>query len=42
MHTPVETGAIKDIERAGRLIAAFISRLDEDSLGKLAWDLGLD
>ncbi len=42
MHTPVETGAIKDIERAGRLIAAFISRLDENSLAKLAWDLGLD
>ena len=42
MHTPVETGAIKDIERAGRLIAAFISRLDENSLEKLAWDLGLD
>jgi putative aminopeptidase FrvX len=42
MHTPVETGAVKDIERAGRLIAAFISRLDGDSLGKLAWDLGLD
>ncbi|MBN1135293.1 MAG: M42 family metallopeptidase [Anaerolineae bacterium] len=42
MHTPVETAAIKDIERTGRLVAAFISRLDENSLVKLAWDLGLD
>jgi len=42
MHTPVETGAIKDIERAGRLVAAFISRLDDGSLARLAWDLGLD
>jgi len=42
MHTPVETAAVKDIERAGRLLAAFISRLDENSVAKLAWDLGLD
>jgi tetrahedral aminopeptidase len=42
MHTPVETGSVKDIERAGRLVATFISRLDENSLANLAWDLGLD
>ena len=42
MHTPVETVAVKDVERAGRLVAAFISRLDDKSLGKLTWDLGLD
>jgi endoglucanase len=42
MHTPVETAAIKDIERAGRLIAAFVSRLDENAMAKLAWDLGLE
>jgi len=29
MHTPVETLVIRDIERTGRLLAAFISRLDE-------------
>ncbi len=29
MHTPVETVAVKDVERAGRLLAAFIAELDE-------------
>lgn len=29
MHTPVETVAVKDVERAARLLAAFISELDE-------------
>lgn len=42
MHTPIETAAIKDIERAGRLAAAFISRLDDQFMNRLAWDLGLD
>jgi endoglucanase len=42
MHTPVETGSIKDVERVGRLLAAFIARLDEEFLDGLAWDLGLD
>jgi endoglucanase len=41
MHTPVETASIKDVERAGRLLAAFISRLDGDFIDSLAWDLGL-
>ena len=42
MHTPVETASIKDIERAGRLLAAFIARLDGDFLDSLVWDLDLD
>lgn len=42
MHTPVETLAVKDVERAGRLMAAMISRLDDDWLQTLTWDLGLD
>ena len=39
MHTPVETVAVRDIERVGRLLAAFIAGLDDDFLGNLAWDL---
>ncbi len=42
MHTPVETVSVKDVERVGRLLAAFITRLDEGFLDSLAWDLGLD
>jgi endoglucanase len=42
MHTPVETLAVKDVERAGRLLAAFAGRLDGDFLESLTWDLGLD
>jgi len=30
------------VERAGRLMAAMISRLDDDWLQTLTWDLGLD
>jgi len=42
MHTPVETIAVKDVERTGRLLAAFVSRLDDTFLDSLAWDLGFD
>jgi len=40
-HAVLRLARVKDIE-AGRvrLVAAFISRLDENSLAKLAWDLG--
>ncbi|HNS52389.1 MAG TPA: M20/M25/M40 family metallo-hydrolase [Anaerolineae bacterium] len=42
MHTPVEVCSVKDIERVGRLLAAFIRALDGKSLDKLTFDLGLD
>jgi tetrahedral aminopeptidase len=35
MHTMVETVAAKDIERAGRLMAEFIVRLEADFVDKL-------
>jgi len=35
MHTPVETVCIKDIERAGRLLAGFIARLDDSTIEKM-------
>jgi putative aminopeptidase FrvX len=38
MHTPVETVSIKDIERAGRLLAHFVAHLDQDFLNRLTWD----
>lgn len=38
MHTPVEMVAIKDINRAGRLLAEFIAQLDEHFMDKLTWD----
>jgi putative aminopeptidase FrvX len=41
MHTPVETVAVKDVERTGRLLATLIARLDENFLDSLKWDLGL-
>jgi endoglucanase len=42
MHTPVEQASVKDVERVGRWLAAFVSRLDEDFMSSLSWDLGLD
>lgn len=42
MHTPVEIVSVKDIGRTGRLLAAFIARLDGDFVSSLAWDLELD
>lgn len=39
MHMPVELVAVKDVERAGRLLAEFAARLDEEFVTqKLAWD----
>jgi endoglucanase len=38
MHTPVEVVAYKDIQRAGRLMAEFILRLEPDFVEKITWD----
>lgn len=37
MHTSVEMVSVKDVERAGRLLAAFIARLDAEFMDRLAW-----
>jgi endoglucanase len=37
MHTPVETVVLRDIQRAGRLIAEFISALPVDFMQTLEW-----
>jgi tetrahedral aminopeptidase len=39
MHTPVETLCVKDVTRTGRLMAAFISSLDDEFLKDIAWPL---
>jgi len=38
MHTPVEVVALKDIQRAGRLMAEFITGLQPDFMKKITWD----
>ncbi len=38
MHTPVEMVALKDIQRAGRLLAEFIASLEADFIDKISWD----
>jgi endoglucanase len=38
IHTPVEMVAMKDIARAGRLLAEFAAALDADFMHKIAWD----
>ena len=38
MHSPVETLDIKDITRAGRLMAQFIAELDGEFLATIDWD----
>ena len=38
MHTPVEVVAIKDIQRAGRLLAEFIAGLGPDFMEQVVWD----
>ncbi|MBN1317878.1 MAG: M20/M25/M40 family metallo-hydrolase [Anaerolineales bacterium] len=39
MHMPVEIADVRDIDRAGRLVAEFITRLDDTFIAEqLAWD----
>ncbi|GAB4501590.1 MAG: M42 family metallopeptidase [Anaerolineales bacterium] len=38
MHTPVEMVAIKDIQRAGRLLAEFTASLEPDFVEKIVWE----
>jgi tetrahedral aminopeptidase len=38
MHTPVEVVSMKDVRRVGRLLAEFITNLDDTTLEKLSWD----
>jgi putative aminopeptidase FrvX len=38
MHTPVELVVIKDIQRAGRLLAEFILGLGSDFVDEVTWD----
>ncbi|MCC7119119.1 MAG: M42 family metallopeptidase [Anaerolineales bacterium] len=38
MHTPVEVVAMKDIQRAGRLLAEFAASLEADFAEKIVWE----
>jgi endoglucanase len=38
MHTPVESVAVKDIQRAGRLLAEFIASLGADFVDTIVWE----
>lgn len=38
MHSPVETADLRDIERAGRLMAHFIAGLNTDFLSAIDWE----
>lgn len=38
MHQPVETLDVRDVKRAGRLLATFIAELEADFLETLTWD----
>lgn len=38
MHSPVETASLKDMDRCSRLLAQFISGLDDDFLAAIDWD----
>ncbi|HUI90447.1 MAG TPA: hypothetical protein VLX61_17145 [Anaerolineales bacterium] len=38
MHTPVEVVAVKDIQRAGRLLAEFVGGLEMDFVSKISWE----
>ncbi len=39
MHSPVEMLSLKDVERAGRLLAEWIARLEPDFIGKITWEV---
>ncbi len=38
MHTPVEMIAMKDVQRAGRLLAEFAASLEADFIERIVWD----
>jgi putative aminopeptidase FrvX len=38
MHTPVESVALKDIQRTGRLLAEFIASLEADFVDMIVWE----
>ncbi|HXD11695.1 MAG TPA: hypothetical protein VN653_16640 [Anaerolineales bacterium] len=38
MHTPVESVSIKDIQRAGRLLAEFVAALEENFVDTIIWE----
>jgi putative aminopeptidase FrvX len=38
MHTPVESVMLKDIQRAGRLLAEFVMSLEEDFVETIIWE----
>ena len=38
MHTPVESVALKDIQRTGRLLAEFIASLEADFVDTIVWE----
>ncbi|HEX6033692.1 MAG TPA: hypothetical protein VFY83_04625, partial [Anaerolineales bacterium] len=38
MHTPVESVSTKDVQRAGRLLAEFVSSLEENLFETITWD----
>ena len=38
MHTPVESVSIKDIQRAGRLLAEFVASLEENFFDTIVWE----
>jgi endoglucanase len=39
MHTPVETVALKDVERTGKLMAEFIAHLDDEFVTTLTYSV---
>jgi putative aminopeptidase FrvX len=38
MHTPVEMVTLKDIQRAGRLLAEFVGGLEMDFVQRIVWE----